>query len=274
MELRSSYHTHSAYCDGEGRIEEVVEAAIAANLDQIGISSHAPLPFATEWTMPPARLGDYAQEVRDLQQRDHDHITVLLGAEIDFIPDERVVRFQNQAIIPLGFDYFVGSVHFLGDGYPPRSFDGTEDEFRRILEDDYSGDIQAMAVDYYARVRRMLGMPTVKIVGHLDLVKRWNAERSYFQGDEPWYVRAVEETLDAIMASGHIVELNTAGWRKGLGEPYPASWILARCRDRGIPITVNSDAHAPDQVTWGFDRAQDCLAALGISPVGLRRNER
>lgn len=267
--IRTSYHTHNEYCDGEGTIEEIVQAAIDANLAQVGISSHAPLPFDTDWTMPAARLPGYVREVRDVQGRYRDRITILLGAEIDYIPDPRINAFQERYVIPLGFDYFVGSVHFLGGGFPPRTLDGTEDEYRQLLHDDYHGEIEAMVSDYYSRVRRMLRLPGIRIVGHLDLIKRWNADHRYFRGDERWYRQAVEETLEAIVACGKIVELNTAGWHKGLGEPYPAPWILERCRDRNIPILVNSDSHTPGDVTRGFPEALSCLSALGIQPTAL-----
>lgn len=268
-QIRTSYHTHNEYCDGKGTVEEVVQAAIAAGLHQVGISSHAPLPFDTDWTMPASSLPGYVKEVRELRDRYRDRIAILLGAEIDYVPDPRINAFQEQHVIPLGFDYFVGSVHFLGRGYPPRSFDGTEDEFRDLLQESYGGDIRAMVSDYYSRVRRMLDLPGVRIVGHLDLIKRWNADRRYFTGDEPWYRQAVEDTLEAIAPSGKIVELNTAGWHKGLGEPYPAPWILERCRNRGIPILVNSDSHTPEEVNRGFTEALACLNAYGIRPTTL-----
>ncbi|HEX3722099.1 MAG TPA: histidinol-phosphatase [Nitrolancea sp.] len=267
--IRSSYHTHSHYCDGQGQISEMIEAAIAAGLTEVGISSHAPLPFETEWTMPPERLADYVKEVHQLQERYHDRIRVLFGAEIDFIPGSGVAAYQEQVIFPLGFDYFVGSVHFLGRQDPPRSFDGTEQEFREILRDDYDGDIEAMAVDYYHRIRQVPSIPGVKIIGHLDLIKRWNAERTYFTGNEPWDLAAIEETLQSIAASGLLVELNTAGWRKGLGEPYPSLPILTRCHDLGIPVTVNSDAHTPGDVAAGFEQARSLLVDIGIVPVSL-----
>lgn len=247
----------------------MVEAAVAAGLTEVGISSHAPLPFATEWTMPPAYLAGYVAEVREAQRRYGDRISVLLGAELDFIPDPRVVAFQQEEVLPLDVDYFVGAVHFLGSGYPPPTLDGTEEQFSDILRLEYESSIQAMVGEYYRRVRQMLNLPKVRIVGHLDLIKRWNADRVYFRGDEPWYVVEVEETVQAIAAAGKIVELNTAGWRKGLGEPYPAPWILERCRDLGIPVTISSDAHAPNEVAWGFDGARACLAELAIVPVDL-----
>ena len=114
--IRTSYHTHSHYCDGEGEIVEMIDAAIAAGLNEVGITSHAPLPFETDWTMPSEQLPQYAAEVRALQERYRDRITVLFGAEIDYIPGSEVDRFQREQLFPLGFDYFVGSVHFSASG--------------------------------------------------------------------------------------------------------------------------------------------------------------
>lgn len=266
----ASYHTHPWYCDGSGTVDEIVQAAIDAGLSEIGISSHAPLPFETEWTMPPERLDEYVAAVQETQVRYGDRIRVLLGTEIDWIPDRRVIDFQHRFVDAVAFDYRIGSVHFLTQEYPPPSFDGTEQEFRRILDRAYGGDIRAMVEDYYARVREMVERAPISIVGHLDLIKRWNADRTHFQGDEPWYLDAVDRTLDEIASVGLPIELNTAGWNKGLGEPYPAPRILTRARDRGIPVIVNSDSHTPREVTRGFDQAASCLAALTITPTTLQ----
>jgi len=88
-------------------------------------------------------------------------IDVVLGMEIDFIPDSAVSAFQRQMLASHGFDYLVGSVHFLGESQPPRSFDGTETGFREILDVDYEGAIEAMVADYY---RRLSLVPTVSNV--------------------------------------------------------------------------------------------------------------
>jgi len=122
------------------------------------------------------------------------------------------------------------------------------------------------AEDYYARVMQVLSVPGVAIVGHFDLLERWNADGRYFRGDEPWYRAAVEDALVAVARSGLLLELNTAGWRKGLHDCYPARWILERCAALGIPIIVNSDAHEPGQITWEFERAERHLASLEIEP--------
>lgn len=264
-----SYHTHTAYCDGEGTVDDVVRAAIEAGLQQVGISSHAPLPFDTDWHIKRDQLARYIRDVRDAQRMYGDRIEVLLGAEIDFIPDERVRTFQEKELYSAGFDYFVGSVHYLTAAYPPLAFDGTEDEFRHILNMHYAGDMAAMTGDYFRRVREMLTMPKLGVVGHLDVIKRWNQQQEYFRGNEPWYVEPVEGTLAAIAAQGHAIELNTAAWRKGFDEPYPARWILGRCRESGIRIVVSADSHTPQDVAAEFGRAKETLTELGISPGAM-----
>jgi histidinol-phosphatase (PHP family) len=262
-----SFHTHSRFCDGEGHLEDFVRAALQASVTDLGFSSHAPLPFETGWNMPLDRLSEYVGEVRRLQSAYRDGINLYLGAELDYIPLQTVTSFQQKEISSVGFDYFVGSVHFLGGGDPPASFDGTEQEFARILRDWYGSDIREMTADYYRRIGRVGNIAGVKIVGHFDVIKRWNAGGTYFRGDESWYLSQVESALDELTDSGVAVELNTAGWRKGLGEPYPSPRILELCQERGMPITASSDAHSPDQVNWGYDRALDLLRSLQIEPI-------
>jgi histidinol-phosphatase (PHP family) len=124
-----------------------------------------------------------------------------------------------------------------------------------------------MIEDYYARIRMLLDLPKLRIIGHLDLIKRWNNNGVYFNEDEEWYQAAVDETLDAIAAAGHAVELNTSGWRKGLKDPFPSPAILAACGARDIPVLVTSDSHTPSDVSLFFDRAYALLGELGITPV-------
>jgi histidinol-phosphatase (PHP family) len=217
--------------------------------------------------MKPERLESYRNEIRDLRERFGNRLNIWLGAELDYLPTPGVRRFQQDELFWAGFDYFVASVHFLGGRDSSRAFDGTEEEFMAILQDDYRGEIREMTADYYQRLSHVPELPGAVIVGHLDVIKRWNATGTYFNDEEPWYREQVEAALNALKYSGILVELNTAGWRKGLGEPYPAIWILERCRDLGIPVTVSSDSHVPDQLTWGFERAKELLASLRIEPI-------
>lgn len=47
----TNYHSHCLYCDGRANMEDFIRFAISEGFSSYGISSHAPLPFSTAWTM-------------------------------------------------------------------------------------------------------------------------------------------------------------------------------------------------------------------------------
>ncbi len=67
--------------------------------------------------------------------------------------------------------------------------------------------------------------------------------------------RLYAEAAEAFAAAGVAVEVSTAGLRKPVGELYPAPTFLAACRRAGVPATLASDAHRPEDVGRDFDRA-------------------
>src|SRR5215471_10751358 len=170
MTLRTNYHTHSHYDDGEGEIEDYVLAAIAAGFDSYGVSGHAPVPIYSEgpYMMLRRDLPTYCNEVGRLRRKYRDQITLLLGMELDYAPG--LEAYYEQRILPWGFDYFVGSVHYVGtDGVGvPWCIDETADRFAEGLEGGYEGDVRRAIETYFALQRQMVGTPGVAIVGHMD----------------------------------------------------------------------------------------------------------
>ena len=74
--------------------------------------------------------------------------------------------------------------------------------------------------------------------------------------------------------SGMAAELSSAGWRKPLGEEYPAPPLLARFVDRGVPLTTASDAHALPDVADRVDDMRDLLARAGVPQLQGYRDRR
>jgi len=70
---------------------------------------------------------------------------------------------------------------------------------------------------------------------------------------------------DAIARAGVAIELSTAGLRKPVGEVYPAPALLRACCERGVPLVISSDAHAPDEVGWGFEDARELALRTGFT---------
>ena len=63
------------------------------------------------------------------------------------------------------------------------------------------------------------------------------------------------------------LEVSSAGLHKPHGKLYPNADLLAAGRERGLPITLASDAHVPQNVGRDLDRAIDHARAAGYETV-------
>ena len=79
--------------------------------------------------------------------------------------------------------------------------------------------------------------------------------------------RFYRETLDAAAEAGVVLEVSTAGLRKNVHEIYPSRDFLEAAHHRHIPIVINSDAHAPEEVAYEFDQAYDLVREIGYTEV-------
>ena len=79
------------------------------------------------------------------------------------------------------------------------------------------------------------------------------------------YADLIDEILKTLIEEEKGIELNTAGFREGLGQPNPCADIIKRYRELGGEIiTVGSDAHEAANVGADFDKASDILTACGF----------
>jgi histidinol-phosphatase (PHP family) len=73
--------------------------------------------------------------------------------------------------------------------------------------------------------------------------------------------------VEAIAESGIAVEVSTAGLRKPVAEIYPSREFAAMCVEAGAVFALSSDAHTPDQIGFGYERAIEWLADLGVEEI-------
>ena len=96
----------------------------------------------------------------------------------------------------------------------------------------------------------------------------FNTNRCYFDENESWYRNQVEETLQLIQKTGSMVEINTRGYyRYGQSDLYPGRAIVSRIAELGIPVVINSDCHAPNEISNGMPYAAQFLNELNIHKV-------
>ena len=117
----------------------------------------------------------------------------------------------------------------------------------------------------------MIGTPRLRnaarsglfdVLSHPDLVKffghRADAETTHY---------VYEETADAVEAAGVCAEISTKGLRVPVGELYPHPDLLQAFQSRGVPITLASDAHVPDDVGRDIGDAVALARSAGYATV-------
>lgn len=242
MRQLSNYHTHTAFCDGRDEPEAIVREAIRLGCPELGFSGHSHVPF-DDCCMSVEGTERYKAEIRRLKEKYADEIRIYLGVEQDYYGD-----------LPTDdYEFVIGSVHYVEKDGEYLSVDLSRESFLQYVERFYGGDVYAFAEDYYALVARIHEKTRCRIVGHFDLITKFNEDDCLFDTAHPRYRRAALAALDALADKPVLFEINTGAISRGYRRtPYPAPWILAELRARGAGLLLSSDCH----------RREDLLCAL------------
>ena len=259
-------HTHSKFCDGSGEPEEYVKSALEKGFHSLGFSSHAPVPFKNNFAIKDdVELQKYCQAIRELQILYRDRIFIWLALELDYVDgiSRDFLEFSQTCLL----DYTIGSVHLVKNENKDGLWfiDGPKIEsYDEGLKNIFGGDIRKAVSAYYQQVNRMVLTQKPDIIGHFDKIKMHNQNR-YFSEDEPWYRRLVMDLLNILRQSGTIVEVNTRGiYKKRCDDLYPGHWVLKEIKKKGIPVTLSSDAHRPEEIDGYYAEAQEILRSIGF----------
>lgn len=252
-----SVHTHSNLCDGKNTLAEMARAAFAAGVLSFGASEHSHTPFPEdEGEVLPADMTAYRAEVLRLREEYAGRMDVLLGIELD-----------NRADVTAeGFDYWIGSVHHLrgpdGNDY---SIDWSMELLRQCCKEQFEGISLTMAEYYYEEVRQMAERkPT--ILGHIDLITKFEEKESLIDQDHPGYRAAALDALHAADPKETLLEVNTGAMSRGYRSvPYPALFLLREWRDMGGKIILTADAHSAGAIVYGYAQAAELARAAGFA---------
>jgi histidinol-phosphatase (PHP family) len=238
------------------------ETAAERGITELGVAEHvhrfrAALdvwqhPFWRQWATDD--LDDYCAFVRE----DTD---LRLGLEVDFVPG-REDRLAN-LLEARDFDYVVGSVHFVGDHAV--DMEGEFDVWGR------GESAERVWQRYFELLAEAARSGLYDIMAHPDLVKIWGGGRPAPEVDPRRYY---EPAVEAFLEAGVAVEVSTAGYRKPVGELYPGPAFLEMVADAGLPVALSSDAHVPDQLGHGYERAVEALRDHGIGELAVFERRR
>ena len=251
-------HTHSSFCDGENSPEKFVLSAIKKGMDAIGFSAHAPMPFETEATAPCISVARYREEVFRLQKKYREQISVFLGLEQDYYAADPAI----------GYDYLIGAVHCLRMGDEYVFLDRSAKELRSVVKRYFGGDGYRLVSYYYQLVANLPTRTGCEIVGHFDLITKFNGDGSFFDEKDPRYLRAAMDALDALLERDVLFEINSSDCVAGLRKiPYPAPLFLHRIAERRGRVILSSDAHCAGDLMSGFLKSARIARASGLGSV-------
>lgn len=248
---KTDLHLHTIYCDGRNTPEEMVKAAIEKGFACIGFSGHSYVDFDPLCGMSAENAAAYLARIRRLQSEYRGRITIFCGVEQD-----------SCSVTPTdNYDYVIGSVHYIGvpdqndiSGIFHIAVDDTPELFMSGVEQYLDGDYYLAAEKYFEAVGKVVETTGADIIGHFDLISKFNEAQGLFDESHPRYQRAWMQAADRLLAAGKAFEINTGavnrGWRS---TAYPAPEMIRYLKERGGSFLLSSDSHQKETIGCGFE---------------------
>ncbi len=249
------YHIHTYRCGhAGGASRDFVRCALEQELSEIAFTDHIPLYFLPEPKRDPKlamreeQFDEYIAEVEALREEFRGIIPIRLGLEADYAEghEEELARWLAHA----DWDLVLGSVHWVAGDWIDAP--GSAARFERE-------GTEKLYAEYYRLLAEAARTRLFDVLTHFDLPKK--------HGHRP--ASPPKESEDnAIMAArqaGCAVEISSAGLRKPVGEVYPEPRLISKLIAAGVPVTFSSDAHAPAEVGWGYERTVEIARACGVT---------
>ncbi|MDR3053142.1 MAG: histidinol-phosphatase HisJ family protein [Coriobacteriales bacterium] len=253
MELTDT-HTHTYLSNhGTGTVEQVVAAAVARGLSTVALTEHLPLPREVDpagiFAMDAEKVGYYIDCIQAAREA-YPQIEVICGIEVDW--REGAEQYILDRLGP--WEIVLGSVHMLADCWEfdhPDLIDGWYERGAQNVWQEYLRlwcDAVNSAVPF-------------TIMSHPDLPKKLGFKPEFDTRDFYAEFAAVASARDVM------IEVNTSGLYKPVGELYPGPELLRAFAQAGVACTVASDAHDPAHVGRDLDKAHAALRAAGYTHV-------
>jgi histidinol-phosphatase (PHP family) len=271
------YHVHPNYSiDAQGTLEEFCLSALRANLREICFTTHLdsePTSSDGYVVVNGKRLGvldnrwleDYESKVRGAADSFRERgLTVLLGVEVDYFPG--VAEALPDRFHDTGFDMIMGSVHLI-DRMQITTEPEAQNAFAKL-------SIRQLGDRYYQLLTECAETGLFNVLGHMDVYRRYG-EKFYGADIHSIWLSHVKQ-LAASMKRHHVgFEVNTSPWRRGMEQPMPETSLIKAMRKAGIKtVTIGSDAHNPNDVGAGVEKALSLIKECGFSSPSRFREKR
>ncbi|MBQ9757687.1 MAG: histidinol-phosphatase [Clostridia bacterium] len=260
--ILEDFHIHTNLCDGIDSPEDMVLEAIKLKMTRLGFSGHSYTDFDASFCMSQENTLKYADEIKTLKEKYKDKIEILCGIEQDYF--SKAPTFSP--------DYVIGSVHYVKSGDNILSIDESEESFRQIAKDFYDGDYYAMAEDYFSLVGDVVRKTNADIIGHFDIITKFNEGNKLFDTQNPRYVKAATDAIDKLLPFGIPFEINMGAVARGYKtEPYPERSLLSYIQSRGGKVILSSDSHSKEGLCFEFEKYEKMALDVGFDEIKFKK---
>jgi len=277
------YETHGVHAGtgkdhlkhGIDNLEEIVLKAIDAGHPSVTFIVHT--PRLTGYRYEAERRTDikfirgdgayfrYGRNIEELKEKYGGRISIIHGIELEWLGTGLGLQWNKSKIFQAdGIDFIIGSIHFSREKI---AYDGSVAETEQLLA--RRGDRSSLWVEYLEEMMEMVdaNYKIIDVVGHIDLPKLYAGSPDCFanleDSDEPEAVK-MRLLLEKISEYNLSLDVNMAGHAKGCGV-YPQLPILKRARALGIPVTIGTDCHNPDDYGKNYKMALRYIEEAGYS---------
>ena len=254
-------HLHSNFSfDSNTDPEENIKSAIKNNIKIMAFTDHTD-NFCQNDRDISFDLDKYFSTIYKLREKYNDQIKILAGIEVGIAYENADII--NKFIEENPFDFVIGSIHAV--------------EF----EDVWSNrkNIEKNPKHYYRKYYKYM-LDSVKscknfsVLGHIDYIDRYLEDKSVIP-DFSFYEDLIEEILKELIKTKRGFEYNTAGFRNDLTHANPKDKILEKYKHLGGNIiTLGSDSHFPDTISYKIDDGIKHLKDLGFDHISYFENKK
>lgn len=251
MAIKTDFHLHSAFSgDAETPMEQMIQKGIELGMNTLCFTEHMDYQLISEGIDFAVDTAAYHNIFVQLKEKYQNKIELLFGIELGLEPQHHA--FLTEYTHTWDFDFIIGSSHVIDgiDSYYPVFFEGRSEEasyhryFETILEN-------------------LTAFSDIDVYGHLDYIVRYGPNKSRFYSYEK-YRDVIDAALKTMVEKQIGLEVNSAGFRKGLGFPNPHPDIIRRYLALGGEIiSVGSDAHDAESIAADFETVRKLLLACG-----------
>ena len=237
-------HMHTNFCDGKDTPEQMVLSAVGKGLKVVGITCHSYTHFEEGCSITPQNELEFIEEIKRLKEKYLGKIKVLCGIEWDLCTTSSVGE----------YDYIIGSMHYYRRGNEYFPVDKSKKDFIESVNTLFNGDYYLASEEYYQNVANIVQNTNCDIIGHIDLITKFNEGDKLFSTKCERYQKAKEKALSYLISLNKPFEINTGAISRGYtSAPYPSNEVIDQIKKAGGRLILSSDAHAKENLAYQFD---------------------